>query len=83
MLALVFSFLSCCVILTTFFLFPIRRVIIQPTVGQVSLAQLEERWATLANADRQAVKSSLSTLMKGDWKSLTAEQKRAGTSSWI
>jgi hypothetical protein len=49
------------------------------SVGKVSLANLEARWASLPQGEREAARQQLSQLMKGDWKKLAAEEKAAST----
>lgn len=45
--------------------------------SSVSLANLETRWTTMSPAERSAVTKHLEEIQMGDWKALSAEQKKA------
>ncbi|KAG0170985.1 Cytochrome c oxidase subunit 5A [Apophysomyces sp. BC1034] len=44
---------------------------------KVSVQNLETRWKTLSTAEQNTVAKHLEELQKGDWKALTAEEKKA------
>ncbi|KAF7726545.1 Cytochrome c oxidase subunit 5A [Apophysomyces ossiformis] len=44
---------------------------------KVSLQNLETRWKTLSTAEQNTIAKHLEELQKGDWKALTAEEKKA------
>jgi len=45
--------------------------------GPVAFENLEARWPSLSDAERMAVSEKIVDAMKGDWKALTLEEKRA------
>jgi len=49
----------------------------QAPVGAVVLENLETRWASLSDAAREAHRAKLLEVLRGDWKQLTLEQKKA------
>lgn len=54
-----------------------RRLYTTRPSSSVSLANLETRWATMSPAERSAVTKHLEEIQMGDWKALSAEQKKA------
>ncbi|ORZ30657.1 cytochrome c oxidase subunit IV-domain-containing protein [Catenaria anguillulae PL171] len=49
----------------------------QPQVSRAVLADIPARWSAMAQPERTAVVDSLLAAQRGDWKALSAEQKKA------
>ncbi|KAI9152545.1 Cytochrome c oxidase subunit 5B, mitochondrial [Blastocladiella emersonii ATCC 22665] len=47
------------------------------TVSRTALADIPARWTAMAQPERSAVVESLLAAQKGDWKALSADQKKA------
>jgi cytochrome c oxidase subunit 4 len=59
----------------------VRRNATAASVGPFT--QIEARWTKLPEAEQGAIADRLAQLQKGDWKKMTLEEKRAGSSHLI
>ncbi|KAJ3197216.1 hypothetical protein HK101_005246 [Irineochytrium annulatum] len=57
---------------------PVRSARGISTISPAALTQIETRWGKLPEAEQGAIADKLAAAQKGDWKSLTLDEKRAG-----
>lgn len=51
------------------------------TVSDVALVGIESRWARLPECEQAAIAEKLLDKQKGDWRQMTAQEKKAGASA--
>jgi cytochrome c oxidase subunit 4 len=60
-----------------------RRCASTSATPAVPLQNLEMRWATLSAQEQASVAKHLEQIQAGEWTKMTAEQKKAGTSTQL